>query len=525
MASTFPSTYLETGSKDTASVKQLQDFLVSGGYLDKTAFGADNSGYGVYGPKTTAAVAALQSKLGVDNSTGVGQFGPRTIAALTTQGLGATPAQSNAIGQAFADKNVNQYGVPNNIGDILGVKSNLPSPNAPIDASKLGTGGNTQSFNDILSAAFNDKNPTSSIAGLLSLYGVSSDQQKEIDKTNAEILSLTKSLGQEDADLQKFLREQGVPAAYDQVKQLNLEAAQLKGELDAFDVETEKLLGDIEDQPITARVAAGTQARLQRQRNLDKMAKASKLSAVIGLSQAYAGNAELGTKLAQQSIDLKYNPIKSAITVLKEQLRIQSDSSEKSDSTRAKIISGLIGLKEASIDKAAAAEKQIQALAIQAATNGAPPAVIAAIQNSPDPVSAASAGSQYIKGNLESVGDTGGGGTKVFSATQKNKGAQVAGLDVAAFDGLEYEVRNYLVNNAGADEVFADINKVANGQLSAEQVKSDLDSSGLPANVVAYLKQRVDAVAPSSGGGGGFLSGVGNFFRSAGSAIGNILGF
>jgi hypothetical protein len=39
-------------------------------------------GYGTYGPKTTAAVAALQSQLGVDNSSGIGYFGPRTLAAL-----------------------------------------------------------------------------------------------------------------------------------------------------------------------------------------------------------------------------------------------------------------------------------------------------------------------------------------------------------------------------------------------------------------------------------------------------------
>lgn len=62
-----------------ANVKKLQDYLVSKGFMTQAQV---NTGYGTYGPKTTAAVAALQKSLGVDNSTGVGYFGPRTIAAI-----------------------------------------------------------------------------------------------------------------------------------------------------------------------------------------------------------------------------------------------------------------------------------------------------------------------------------------------------------------------------------------------------------------------------------------------------------
>lgn len=75
-----PTTVLQPGSADAANVGLLQDFLVSKGLLDPKVL--LNGGRGVYGPLTTAAVAQLQSSLGVDNSTGVGYFGPRTIAAL-----------------------------------------------------------------------------------------------------------------------------------------------------------------------------------------------------------------------------------------------------------------------------------------------------------------------------------------------------------------------------------------------------------------------------------------------------------
>lgn len=516
-SSSFPNTYLETGSKDTAAVKQLQDYLVGSGYLTEAQ---KATGYGTYGPQTTAAVAALQQKLGIDNSSGVGQFGPRTIAALT----GASGSQANAIGNSVGAGNVNQYGVPKDIGAILGVKPPNTSPTSPIDASALSGSTNTKNLNDILGAALNDPNPTSSIAGLLSLYGASTDQQKEVDKQNAELMALTKSLGNEGADTSAALEANGVNEAYRNIKELNLQAAQLKGELDAFDVDTEKGVAAIEDQPVTARVVSGQQAKLQKQRNLEKMAKAATLAGVVGLAQAYQGNAELGTQLAQQSVTLKYAPIKSAIAVLKEQLKISGDSADKAESRNAKIISGLIGLKENQLNKQEADEKAIQALAIQAATNGAPAAVIRAIQASADPVSAAAAGSTFIKGNLESTG-AGSSDTKVFSPTQQNKGAQVAGLDLAGFNGLDYEVKNYFVNNTGADEFIAAVNGIKNGTEKLADIEKELDSSGLPAPVVAYLKQKAQAAAPADqGGGGGVLGTVGGWFSSGWNGVRSILG-
>lgn len=74
----FPTTNLQPGSSGS-SVKQLQDYLVANGYMTQAQV---NTGYGTYGPRTTAAVKKLQEDLGVDNSTGPGYFGPRTIAAI-----------------------------------------------------------------------------------------------------------------------------------------------------------------------------------------------------------------------------------------------------------------------------------------------------------------------------------------------------------------------------------------------------------------------------------------------------------
>lgn len=89
----YPSANLQPGATGS-EVKKLQDYLVSQGLMTREQV---NTGYGTYGPQTTAAVKALQEKLGVDNSTGVGYFGPKTIAAIQGQG-GGTNATTGTTG-------------------------------------------------------------------------------------------------------------------------------------------------------------------------------------------------------------------------------------------------------------------------------------------------------------------------------------------------------------------------------------------------------------------------------------------
>lgn len=83
-----PTVSLAPGSSGS-DVKALQDFLVASGYMTQAQV---NTGYGNYGPQTTAAVQKYQEDKGVDNSTGPGYWGPRTIAA--SQSTPSTPQQS-----------------------------------------------------------------------------------------------------------------------------------------------------------------------------------------------------------------------------------------------------------------------------------------------------------------------------------------------------------------------------------------------------------------------------------------------
>lgn len=90
-----PSSY--TGS--STDVQALQQWLVNQGYMTQADM---NTGPGIYGPRTQAAVAAFQRDAGVDISGGgAGAFGPRTQSAAAQRGFsmgggassgGATPA-------------------------------------------------------------------------------------------------------------------------------------------------------------------------------------------------------------------------------------------------------------------------------------------------------------------------------------------------------------------------------------------------------------------------------------------------
>lgn len=82
----LPTIALQPGSTNTDAIKQLQDYLVSIGLLTQTQ---EQSGYGTYGPATTAAVLKLQQQLGIDYSSGPGYFGPKTISAIQTRNSSA----------------------------------------------------------------------------------------------------------------------------------------------------------------------------------------------------------------------------------------------------------------------------------------------------------------------------------------------------------------------------------------------------------------------------------------------------
>ena len=106
-----PTTALQPGATGPA-VKQLQDYLVSLGLMTQAQV---NTGYGTYGPQTTAAVAKLQQQLGVNNSSGPGYYGPQTIAATTK----AAPASSSSAGSSAGNTNAQSLAALSSASNIV----------------------------------------------------------------------------------------------------------------------------------------------------------------------------------------------------------------------------------------------------------------------------------------------------------------------------------------------------------------------------------------------------------------------
>lgn len=334
----------------------------------------------------------LATQYGIQNYTGT--------AAQNTQLLG--------ILRSVGSGNTSQLGIPNDINQTLSVP-NAPTVKGAIDVNNLSP-TNASDLNAVLAGGVKSGTISSDIAGLLSLYGATTDSEKQYDELSKQLTTAMSSLGQEGADLQAELDKNGVGAAYEQVKQLNLSAAQLKGELDKFDAESVAGKSAIEEQPIPTGLITGQQAQYQKQRDLTRLSKAAELSSVIALSQAYQGNADLGMQLASKSIDLKYQPILNQIDVLKTQLGIAGAKMSREDQKRSTVIGALLNMKQNEINDQKATDKQIQTLAIEAAANGAPLSVVNAMRGATDPATAASLGAQWVKGNLESIAGSGSGG-------------------------------------------------------------------------------------------------------------------
>jgi len=99
-----PSGNLQPGMSGDA-VKQLQDYLVSKGLMTQEQV---KTGYGTYGPQTTAAVTQLQKSLGVQTGGYDGYYGPQTMQAIQSspsfnQGNPTTATGGTGLDQSALD--------------------------------------------------------------------------------------------------------------------------------------------------------------------------------------------------------------------------------------------------------------------------------------------------------------------------------------------------------------------------------------------------------------------------------------
>lgn len=164
-----PSVALQPGASG-AEVKKLQDYLVALGFMTAEQVA---TGPGIYGPKTTAAVKALQERLGVDNSSGPGYFGPRTIEALSKSNI-APPGTAGGEVQGASEL------APG--GEAPGTQAPTSDP----EISQNYLNGSTNNLSSLLSSVGIQMAPQTSLKDMVSeiskIYGFD-----EVDKEIKEL--------------------------------------------------------------------------------------------------------------------------------------------------------------------------------------------------------------------------------------------------------------------------------------------------------------------------------------------------
>lgn len=428
--------------------------------------------------------------------------------------LGTMDQVNNAVRQFGKDR------VKNIAGDYFVIPKGLGvvDPNSPIPAT--GLSNSSTELSNVLGANLGNNTIDSDIAGLLSLYGSSTKSRDEYDELTTQLTDATKSLGQQGTDLQAELDRQGVGAAYEQVKELNLKASQLQGEIGKFDAETEQVMSNVEDQSIPTGLIQGQQAQVQKQRDLTRLAKSAELSSTIALAQAYQGNAQLGMELASKAIDIKYQPILANIEALRTQIGFASERMNREDKVRSDIIGKLIDIKEREIDEQKAKESQVQELAIGIASMGAPLDVVRNVQKMTDVVEAAQAAGVWKRqfdlaeeARQRSLSGSGSGDETIpesYELTSAQEQALIgAGLSTQDIQNIQDNIKDgYTVTDILNIPGLSDEQKnIIGSTFNVPEKEEQFLSTDYFASIYGGLGSKTLKKAAKEGGFGGFLGG------------------
>ena len=321
---TIPTTVLQPGSTDTASVKALQDYLVKSGYMTQAQV---DTGYGIYGPQTTAAVKALQEKLGVDNSTGVGYFGPRTISALQAQ---------NQVTPNTTPGAITATGLVAGAGTAINLGGNLPGTPYNPTAVVAGAEQTSKSIQDYIKM----------------LEGPKSATQTKYDQLLAEVEGLLPQQGGRGAAQAAAEQATGVDILRKRLSEINSQILTKTAEYRA-------LTTDVEGKPITMSSIIGSQAQIQRVMASD-----------IGMLQATAlgmqGQLEAAQQAADRAVDLKYADVKDALDIRMSQLELIRGELTKQESIRADAIQMYYQDQQQKLAAQMATEKQLASFNLDA---------------------------------------------------------------------------------------------------------------------------------------------------------------
>jgi len=326
----YPKTNLTPGMTGN-SVKQLQDYLVSKGYMTQAQV---NTGYGTYGPQTKAAVLALQKAEGVDYSTGPGYWGPRTITAVS----GAVSGGGTGTGDAsipFEDLNappqikVDVEGTGGGVIDttdyanLLGDLGSYLGLGKKADTDTTDTSG-TSGFEDILKRYMETSTPPTDST---ESYDKLSEQQGIEAKEGA-----VSAKDQAILDQQKIVLEKQavVKSAQNELSLLQAQLADITGRGQQSQLTLESQAGTGKD--VTSTFLGRQQQEITRQTAIKAIPMQAQILGAQAKIASAQGDVELAqgnVALAQGSAELSQKTLDMAVGKLNVAFQIQADYQDK----------------------------------------------------------------------------------------------------------------------------------------------------------------------------------------------------
>jgi hypothetical protein len=487
-------------------VKKLQDYLVSQGFMSQAQV---NTGYGTYGPQTTAAVAAWQAKNGVDTAGYAGYFGPKSITAynnLKSNGYspvvqtptpttydnlvsaGATPTQATNIINSTSSPTTNSTGInTSSLGTAMGAET--PNASTTLNANDLlNTSNQTVKLSSIApdlvaAGSVNDVNVSAGISGIIALLSASKTNDTAYNDINTKLNDLISNIGNQEEDFKAALEEQGANVYKQQVEETNLKIAQITGEINAFDSTTSTGLNGISDQAIPTGLLTGQSSAYQRQRDSGRAALASELSSYAALQQAYSNNLEIATNLAEASVEYKWNGITTKLSALQVQLGIAKEVMDTADAKQLNIVNLLLQDQQNQIAEKKDTENQINSILISAAANGAPLSLIQSAKNAGSAAGATVVLQQYLK-----TATTNDNATKTITVKNADGSEQVYQFNTAT-NAYDIPIGN------GSSNVSANVAKIETATATKTLVDKILNNSALNnavnPNAVASFKDNI----------------------------------
>lgn len=303
------------------SVSALQSYLVSKGYLTPAQV---QTGQGIYGPQTQAAVTALQQSLGVDTSGGgAGYFGPKTIAAIS--GTTYTPPTTT------------------------------PTPTTPTTINSANTSPTTP-------IPYTTPTPTPTYP--VSTLDTTPPAVPTVAETKAQTLtdslqSLNDMLVGKGAYQTAQEKTAGIPDINATITDLNAQLTGLQNEASAIPL-------SLQNDAIGRGITAGGLAPIQSEQLRNNSIKALTVSTLL---DAAKGNLVTAQAKADAAVAAKYGPIQEQITSASANLQLILNSPEYTleEKNRAQQQLDIQNAKQAVLDKAKDDTKTIQTTAIAAA--------------------------------------------------------------------------------------------------------------------------------------------------------------